>query len=664
VISKNRTSWRIFCVVALAMAAVHGEASAQTTNWIAGVSGWNFAGNWDSGVPTDATRALINNGGTARVFASGAVANYLGLGEDEGGQGSLEIAGGALQVNFIRAGLSGSGTFAIHDGGTLTSRFGVLGGIEDGTAEVSGSNSTWTTTGSDTESGLDIGIFGFGFLYIQDGGTVSSTYVAGPVVLGNYASANGTIAVDGANSKFTNSADLYLGNNGVGSLYVGNGGKAINFNGDLAVNSGSFGTAGVDGPGSVWTNNSVLAVGVSGTAMLSITGGGSVVSTNGRIGREVGSNGIATVDGAGSNWTASGDLSIANAGIGALNILNGAKVSNFNGNIGVLSGSNGVVTVSGPGSWWQNNSVVAVGIAGAGQLHIRDGAVVSNTNGRIGREAGSDGVVTVDGAQSWWANTGALTIGLAGTGTASLSVTNGGIVSAAGGMSIGPLGTVMGDGSIYADVTNAGVVAPGTSPGTLYINNNYIQSATGTLQIELASGTSFDKLQVSGDITFGGTLDVSLVGGYVPRGTYAFDILDWISAHPGSHNGIFSAIQLPTADGTLSWDTSQLYTTGVLSVTGTGSPDDFNGNGIVDAADYTVWRDGLGSIYNQADYEVWKAHFGETIGSGADASTASLTTTVPEPATATLFVLGFAIAGAINRRNTLLRKDVGRRVCR
>jgi T5SS/PEP-CTERM-associated repeat protein len=425
-----------------------------------------------------------------------------------------------------------------------------------------------------------------------------------------------------------------LGNNGAGSLYVGNGGKVTNYNGDLAVNSDSFGTAGVDGPGSVWTNNSVLAVGISGTAMLSITGGGSVVSTNGRIGREVGSNGITTVDGAGSNWTASGDLSVGNAGVGALNVLNGAKVSNFNGNIGVLSGSNGVVTVSGAGSWWQNNSVVAVGIAGAGQLHIRNGAVVSNTNGRIGREAGSVGSVTVDSGSSW-VNTGALTIGLAGTGTASLSITNGGVVLASGGISIGPLGTVMGDGIILADVTNAGVVAPGTSPGTLYISSNYIQSATGTLQIELASGTSFDKLQVAGDITFGGTLDVSLVGGYVPRGIYEFDILDWTGAHAGSHNGVFSAIQFPTADGTLIWDTSQLYTTGVLSVTGTGSPDDFNGNGIVDAADYTVWRDGLGSIYNQADYEVWQAHFGEMIGSGAGAGTNA---TVSEPATLVLLI--------------------------
>ena len=39
---------------------------------------------------------------------------------------------------------------------------------------------------------------------------------------------------------------------------------------------------------------------------------------------------------------------------------------------------------------------------------------------------------------------------------------------------------------------------------------------------------------------------------------------------------------------------------------------DFNNDLVVDAADYTVWRNGLGSIYTEDDYDVWKQHFGET----------------------------------------------------
>lgn len=56
-------------------------------------------------------------------------------------------------------------------------------------------------------------------------------------------------------------------------------------------------------------------------------------------------------------------------------------------------------------------------------------------------------------------------------------------------------------------------------------------------------------------------------------------------------------------------------------------PGDFNDDGRVDAADYTLWRDGLGTMYNQSHYTEWKTHFGQTAGSAASA-----TTSVPEPA--------------------------------
>ena len=66
---------------------------------------------------------------------------------------------------------------------------------------------------------------------------------------------------------------------------------------------------------------------------------------------------------------------------------------------------------------------------------------------------------------------------------------------------------------------------------------------------------------------------------------------------------------------------------------------DFDGDGAVTAADYTVWRDTLGSTENlsadgdgskmidEGDYDVWKSHFGEVLGSGS--STAGFA--LPEP---------------------------------
>jgi hypothetical protein len=57
-------------------------------------------------------------------------------------------------------------------------------------------------------------------------------------------------------------------------------------------------------------------------------------------------------------------------------------------------------------------------------------------------------------------------------------------------------------------------------------------------------------------------------------------------------------------------------------------PGDFNGDNVVDAADYTVWRDGLGSIYNMSHYALWKSNFGQAAGSGAGAGNLAA---VPEP---------------------------------
>ena len=72
---------------------------------------------------------------------------------------------------------------------------------------------------------------------------------------------------------------------------------------------------------------------------------------------------------------------------------------------------------------------------------------------------------------------------------------------------------------------------------------------------------------------------------------------------------------------------------------------DYNGNGGVDAADYVVWRKGLGTTYTQTDYDIWRSHFGQTPGSGAGASA---NVAVPEPTT--VLLLMFAAAGLCLRR--------------
>ena len=73
---------------------------------------------------------------------------------------------------------------------------------------------------------------------------------------------------------------------------------------------------------------------------------------------------------------------------------------------------------------------------------------------------------------------------------------------------------------------------------------------------------------------------------------------------------------------------------------------DYNEDGTVDAADYTVWRDGLGTTYTEADYDVWKEHFGETSGSGSLAGNAA----VPEPTAFTLVALAVIALASVRQR--------------
>jgi hypothetical protein len=91
-------------------------------------------------------------------------------------------------------------------------------------------------------------------------------------------------------------------------------------------------------------------------------------------------------------------------------------------------------------------------------------------------------------------------------------------------------------------------------------------------------------------------------------------------------------------------------------VTPQALPGDYNGDSVVDEADYTVWRDNLGTNFNlagngtqvgasagtvdAADYDYWKAHFGDTPGSGSGGVVAI----VPEPAAGALLVASALLA--------------------
>jgi hypothetical protein len=74
-------------------------------------------------------------------------------------------------------------------------------------------------------------------------------------------------------------------------------------------------------------------------------------------------------------------------------------------------------------------------------------------------------------------------------------------------------------------------------------------------------------------------------------------------------------------------------------------PGDFNHNLIVDAADYVVWREGLGTLFTPADYDVWQANFGRSANvGGGNVEGAS----APEPTPLILLTLA-AMIGMLRR---------------
>ncbi len=100
----------------------------------------------------------------------------------------------------------------------------------------------------------------------------------------------------------------------------------------------------------------------------------------------------------------------------------------------------------------------------------------------------------------------------------------------------GTADTLMGYGTIYATVNNAGVVTPGGTPGTLgtLTVSQYVQTSVGILNIEV-SPTGASELKVLGSATLAGTLNLK-----IDPGAYGNAVIPIISA--GSITGSFSNI--------------------------------------------------------------------------------------------------------------------------
>jgi hypothetical protein len=171
---------------------------------------------------------------------------------------------------------------------------------------------------------------------------------------------------------------------------------------------------------------------------------------------------------------------------------------------------------------------------------------------------------------------------------------------------------------VHASLTNrGGAISPGASAGRTHIHGN-LAVESGSILIELGGNgdAEYDQVIVDGALAAGGTLTVALINGFSPSAGDVFDVLDVVAA-----SGTFQ-LQLPPLGDGLSWNTTALLTTGELRVEagGLGSAD-FNGDGMVDGADFLFWQRGAA---DGDELQRWKSQFGASLLTAA-------TTPVPEP---------------------------------
>ena len=179
--------------------------------------------------------------------------------------------------------------------------------------------------------------------------------------------------------------------------------------------------------------------------------------------------------------------------------------------------------------------------------------------------------LTLSGNNTYTGNTditaGALALGSGG------SIANSGVINVAsgatfdvsavsGGFALASGQTLMGAGTVSGATTINGNLAPGNSPGTLSFADGLSLGSTSTSTFEITGigAGQFDRVIVTGLLNFGGTLALNNTGYTAVYGD-SVDLFDWTTT-----TGNFSSITGTDLGGGLSWDTSSLYSTGVIMV--------------------------------------------------------------------------------------------------
>lgn len=527
----------------------------------------------------------------------------------ETGYGSVTIDGGS---QFINSGPSG---------GTSVGLTGI------GSVLVSGDGSYF-----ETGNLLLGGGSGSGELRIEQGGAAS---MSGTLELGRFRGGAGRLTVNGPRSAFFNSGASVVGADGDGSLEVLGGATAL-LNGAvfLSENSGRAEVV-VSGDGSLLKANGVFRVGP--TAEVVIADGGTVDTQLSTF--ELGTASELRLD--------DGNLFAEEITIG-----NGAQVhgdgrvltqSAFIFSSGRVSAEAGqTLSFEGQGFFENRGSIAAlggqveftglltnIGSGGVGEIELRDGAVRAKQGAAIGGSISNSIRISATGGENHvyaplTNNTGA---SIAVTGESTLFFHD--AVDDQGGEIV----VMPGSRAVFLDGL--------TLAGTLLANIAGTDSNTGFGVAEVVGGVNLT----------GGSVGVALTAGFEPELGDSFRLL----SASGGVSGTPALGATPALPDGLAWRLT-VEPNAVLLAVVDSLPGDFNSDGFVDTADFTVWRDNFGEgesilrgngdgsgTVDVGDYQLWRSEFGSVAGAPAIVA-------APEPLPVSLLVSTLALV--VFRRRT------------
>jgi T5SS/PEP-CTERM-associated repeat protein len=390
-----------------------------------------------------------------------------------------------------------------------------------GTLNMSG-GSTINFTGTAANTSLQVGGSGGTGIMALTGNSVVNMGATGVVLVGANVGSTGTMTIGGG--SIVNAVGAVIGGDSTaisGDVFVMNAGSALNINGtagSVSVGSNGTGSLSILNQGTVSTTVLSVGSGATGLGTLSVdastlnlsgqqttgalSGATLTIGTLGGIGSASISNGsivnITNMGSAGANLNVGGTPG-GPLGTGTLNVSNSqinlmaapglatTRVGHDGGGTATMTASTlnlGTVTPTGG-----NGSLIIAGQPGStGLLSLNAGSVVNAGYVGVGATPG------VGGAPSGPAGAGHMILNNSTVNTTSFE--------------IGSQGLLSGDGGVInatGNVTVAGTISPGNSPGRITVNCNLVSLPGSKIILDVQGATgafNVDHLILGNDSTF------------------------------------------------------------------------------------------------------------------------------------------------------------------